>query len=138
MKYFIDTNIFLRVLIQEDKKQFTECKNLLQRVKENKLDACTGTIVLAEVVWTLGSYYQYSKAQVVEAVKSIFNLRGLRILDTYDNARAIELFEKYSVKYIDTLIASYAEIADKDITIISYDRDFAKLPVLYKTPREVI
>lgn len=134
MQYFVDTNIFLRTLIKEDEVQFNKCRILLQQIKENKIKAYTNTLVLAEVVWTLTSYYQFSKSSVIQALRSIINLRGLKVVDNYDYLTALELFEKYSVKYIDTLIASDKQVYSKKATIVTYDQDFKKLPVLYKEP----
>lgn len=134
MQYFVDTNIFLRTLIKEDEVQFNKCRIFLQQIKENKIEAYTNTLVLAEVVWTLTSYYQFSKSSVIQALRSIINLRGLKIVDNYDYLTALGLFEKYSVKYIDTLIASNSQVHSKQATIVTYDQDFKKLPVLYKEP----
>lgn len=134
MLYFIDTNIFLRTLIKEDETQFERCKKFLQQVKENKIEAYTNTLVLAEIVWTLSSYYQFKKDQVVGAVRSVLNLRGLKIIDSYNHLIALELYEKHQVKYIDAVIASDAGVSSKKAQIVTYDQDFTKLGVLSKTP----
>lgn len=134
MQHFVDTNIFLRVLVADQKKQFIESKRFLNKVKENKIIACTSSIVLAEIVWTLTSYYKFPKEKVIQAVRSIVNLRGMKIIDNFNHLLALELYEKYSVKYIDALIASIKEIAAKEMIVISYDKDFAKLPILSQNP----
>lgn len=137
MKYFIDANIFLRVLTGDQKKQFNECRAFLQKVKENKIEAYTSNIILAEIVWTLGSYYSFSKDKITQAVKSILNLSGLKFIDSYDSLKALEFYVKYSIKYIDALIVSDGEILEKNVTVVTYDKDFAKLPILSKEPKEV-
>lgn len=136
MIYFIDTNIFLRSLYKENAQTFLECTNFLKAVKENKVDACTSTIVLTEIVYTLRSYYQLDKEIIIKGLQSIVQLGGLKIVDEYDHRLALQFFEKYSVKYIDALIASNKSIVSKKMTIVSYDRDFHKLPVLWEEPHE--
>lgn len=138
MEYFIDTNIFIRVLHKENEKLFRECLLLLQSIKENKIEAYTGTVVLTEVVWTLSSFYKISKAKIIEGLRGIININGLKILDNYKQSLALTLFEKHSVKYIDALIASNKDIYSKKICIVSYDSDFDKLKVLRREPKEVI
>lgn len=138
MHYFIDTNIFLRVLTADNKKQYKDSILLLKKIKENKIDAVTGTIVIAEIVWSLGSYYQFSKEKIIRAVRSVINLRGIKIIDDYNDLLAIELYEKYSVKYIDALITTYKIIQEKKCIIVSYDKDFDKLSVLRKEPIDLI
>lgn len=137
MKYFIDTNIFLRTLIKEDEESFKECYSLLEAVKQGKVKAITAHIVLAEVAWTLTSYYGFSKAKVTQALEGIINLGGLRIIDGYQARISLELFKKERVKYIDTLIASIKGIQDKKLSVVSYDREFNRLGVLRKKPSEV-
>ncbi len=138
MRYFIDTNIFIRVLHKENEKLFRECVSLLQSIKENKIEAYTGTVVLTEVAWTLGSFYKISKAKIIEGLRGIININGLKILDNYNQSLALALFEKHSIKYIDALIASNEEVYTKKMTIVSYDRDFDKLPVIRKGPKDIL
>ncbi len=137
MLYFIDTNIFLRVLIKEDETQYARCYSVLKAIKENKIKARTSTVVLTEIVWTLNSYYKFPKKDITIAVRSILHLRGLDIKDYYNYPKALEWYEKYSIKFIDALIASHPEIQEKKMTIISYDRDYRKLPVLFLTPEKL-
>lgn len=138
MRYFIDANIFLRLLIKEDEKNYGQCYKLLSAVKTQKIKAVTSSITLAEIVWTLLSYYKFPKRKVVQAVRSVLNLRGLRIIDAFNPLISLELFSKYSIKYIDTLIASINEIKDKRWIVVSYDRDFDKLGIVRKEPFEVL
>ena len=138
MRYFIDTNIFLRVFVKDNEKAFKECLVLLTIVKENKIEAYTSSIVLAEINWTLGSYYHFSKPKTIRCIKSILNLRGLKVEDKHEMIRALQLYEKNSVKYIDAVIASDVDILDKRATVVSFDKDFDKLKVLRKEPKQII
>ena len=138
MRYFIDTNIFIRVLHKENEKLFQECLLLLQSIKKNEIEAFTGTVVLTEAVWTLSSFYKISKAKIIEGVRGIININGLKVLDNYNQSLALTLFEKHSIKYIDALIASNEDINARKMTIVSYDRDFDRLPVIHQEPKEVL
>lgn len=136
-KYFLDTNIFLRALIKENKTSFKDCCQLLKMIKLNQIKAVTASLILAEIVWTLSSYYQFPKKKVVRAIKGIINLRGLKIVDNYSPLISLDLFSQKKVKYIDTLIVSIEEIQTKKWAVVSYDKDFDKLRVTRKEPREI-
>lgn len=138
MRYFIDTNIFIRVLHKENEKLFHECFSFLKSVKENKIEAYTGTVVLTEVVWTLSSFYKISKAKIIEGLRGIINISGLKITDNYNQSLALTLFEKHSIKYIDAFIASIEEVSAKKMIVVSYDRDFDKLPVIRQEPKDIL
>ena len=138
MIYFIDTNIFLRVLVNENQTFHDQCELLLDKIKQNKIKAITGTVVLTEVLWTLLSYYKTSKIKAVSSVEGILNLRGLKIMDYYDHRMALELYNSHNVKYIDCLIASIKGFDEHKTTVVSYDHDFDKLKILRVEPVSLI
>lgn len=138
MKYLIDTNVFLRALVRENEEQFEECKQILQRIEMNSLSAVCSGLVLNEVVWTLQRYYKYPKEKIVIAGLGILNLFGKNMYQKYDYRNAFSLFSKYKVPFVDCCIASIREVHSKEWTIVSYDVDFKKLPVLWKTPKQIL
>jgi len=69
---------------------------------------------------------------------SISRLKNLRIIDKFNANLAIEIYKKLPIKFIDALIASNPRILKKEVMIISYDKDFDKLNVIRKEPKEVI
>lgn len=137
MKYFVDTNIFLRTLIRENKETFSECYRFLELIKTNKIEGVTSSLVLAEMIWTLTSYYRFSRKRAARAVRSVLSLSGLRIIDDYYHNLALTLFENNKVKYIDSLIASIPAVQDNAWVVVSYDKDFDRLGVLRREPGDV-
>jgi predicted nucleic-acid-binding protein len=135
-RYFFDTNIFLRVLVREDEKTFSECVRLLESVKNGKIKACTSSLVLAEIQWVLGSVYKFSKNETVEAIKGVLALKNLKVEDGHDVLSAISLYERHSVKFVDTLLASHRTVK-RGMPIVSYDKDFSVLDVHWLQPKDV-
>jgi len=125
MVYFIDTNIFIRVLELENEKMFEECSGVLRLIKNGEVKAFTSNLVLS----VLGSFYNESKEKVIKGLNGIINITNLKIIDKFDPSEALDLYLKHSVKYIDTLICTMPEIKSKKMTVISYDKDFDKLGV---------
>jgi predicted nucleic-acid-binding protein len=136
MTYIIDTNIFLRTLIKDDDKVFSDCINLLELVKKNKINVVVPGVVFAEVIWVLSSFYKFPKSKVIRAVNSIQKLSGIKIIDSYDYNQTFSLYEEKNVKYIDCLIASL--VKDKSYVVISYDKDFDKLKIKRQEPEEFL
>ena len=137
-KYFIDTNVFLRALVKEDERSFEESVRLLDLVRNGEIVAYTSCLVMAEVSWVLGKFYDFSKEQIAFSLKTIVALKNLKIDDRSDAGAAVSLYEKNNVKFVDALIASLAIVRKKNLTILSYDKDFAKLPVKWLRPKEVL
>jgi predicted nucleic-acid-binding protein len=135
---FIDTNIFLRILTKDNKRMFDECMNLLMFIKTGKIESRTSTLVLSEIVWTLGTTYNFSRKRIADAIKSIINVPEIKVVEGHEIMLATEFFEKYSVKFIDSLIASIPGIQSGEWTIVSYDKDFDKLGIKRVEPSDII
>lgn len=139
MKYFLDSNIFLRFFADDQKGQHhLECAKLIKKIKNGDLKATSSHLVLAEVVWTLDSYYEASKDKVVKVLNTLESLNGLKITDNFLTIDANMFFKLKSVKYIDALIASNPEIQSKRMSVVSYDKDFDKLGVKRLEPKDLI
>ncbi len=124
--YFIDTNIFLRALIKDDIKSFAKVILLLENIKNNKIQAYSSSIVIAEIVWTLKSFYKLSKEDIIKAVDSILNLKGLNFIETQNITEALTMYKDNNVKFTDCLIYSSLDTT-KDWYVVSCDTDFDKL-----------
>lgn len=135
---FLDTNIFLRVIVKEDEKTFLECTKLLASVKSGERRAYTSTLVLAEINWVLGSFYKFPKSEVVLALPGILSLKNLTVDDKYDTLTAISLYERHSVKFIDALLSTHHLVFRKEVPMVSYDKDFSVLPVNWLRPEDVL
>jgi uncharacterized protein len=137
-KVFIDTNIFVRTVVIEDEDVSGDCERLLGLVRENKIRAMTSNLVLAEVVWVLGSYYKKNRTQITEVIEAIIGLRGLDLVDRVDPVWAVRKYKKHGVKFVDALVASMKPIREKAWIVVSYDKDFDKLGVVRKEPKELV
>lgn len=134
--YFIDSNIFLRVLAKENPQIFDECVGLLTKIRNKGSGTAfyTGNLVVAEVAWTLASYYKAPKDLIIKGLGSIFNTGNIKFVEDYDFKVALKIYAEKNVKFIDALIASIPQIQAKEWTVISYDRDFDKIGINRKEP----
>lgn len=123
MKYFIDTNVFLRNL-NLNSPQFPFAKKILDSTKAGDINSYTSNIVLSEINWVLKSYYKFSKEEIIMVLDSIQNLNKLKFIDNIDEKKALEIYRKLNIKYVDCQIAS---ILGDDFTIISFDNEFKKI-----------
>lgn len=137
-KYFIDTNIFLRTLLRDDEKTFNDCLEFLKRIKENNIVALTSNLILAEINWTLLKVYKFPKERVLVGLTSVLKLSNLKVTDDFDSYLAKEIYEKFPVKFIDALIASNPAIFNKEVAVVSYDKDFDKIGVKRMEPSKII
>jgi len=137
-RYFLDSNIFLRPIVKDNPEKVRDCEGLFEKLKKGEIKALTSNLILAEIIWVGNSFYKIEKKDLVGMIRGILDFKNLKIIDSFDSRKAMEFYEKYPVKFIDALIASNPKIFKKEITIISYDKDFDKLDVKRKEPKEVL
>ena len=136
-RYFIDTNIFLRFLIKDAPSPNQACIDFFKAVKSNRLQAACSDLVLAEIAWTLNSYYKFPKQQIADSLNSIRHLRGVLWSNRFDTSLALQLYQENNVKFIDSLLSSIPQIQSGRWTIVSYDHDFDKLRLNRLEPQQI-
>ncbi|UCH97946.1 MAG: PIN domain-containing protein [Candidatus Aminicenantes bacterium] len=120
---FIDTNILLRYLTGDDPIKYERCRDLFKRVLEKKILLLTSDMVIAELIWTLHSFYNVSKEEIIEKVTIMINTPNLKILNKKLLSEALVLFSQENIDYIDAYNAVFMK--NKGCTqIFSYDKDF--------------
>jgi len=135
-KIFVDTNVWLRFLVADDKEKFEECKKFLILNENGKFKIYTSTIVLLEIAYTLFSFYRADKKEIISDIKNILLARNLTLIEKTNFPNALEIFKKFNIKIADCLIIS--QIPQKTI-LCTYDKDFIKVPkIKVATPREII
>jgi predicted nucleic-acid-binding protein len=132
----IDTNVWLRYVVGDDKKQYGECENFFDLVDDGVLKPYVSNVTLMETAFTLKSYYGFTKQRINSYLSDIFEVRNIVILEKTVSKEALALMAKSGVKYTDCLIAGQLK---KDMVIVSYDKDFDKLvPGRRKEPGDLV
>lgn len=133
-KLFLDTNVWLRFIL-EDNLQAKDCRKLIVQIESGKWRVYTSTIVMMEINYVLSSVYKIKTNQVLNDLEAILKTRNLTLIEKTDFRQALKYYKQTKIKLTDCLIA--AQLQPKMI-LVSYDRDFLKLPVTVKTPADLI
>lgn len=133
-KLFLDTNVWLRFIL-EDNEQAEDCRKLITQIEVGKWRVYTSTIVMLEVNYVLSSIYKIKMSQVVVDLEAILETRNLTLIEKTDFRQALKFYRQYKIKLTDCLIA--VQLPPKMI-LVSYDQDFKKLPVIVKKPGELL
>jgi len=88
--YFVDTNIFIRYLTNDDPVKADRVEKLLSEAAAGKIRLVTAEMVLAEVVWVLESFYGLKNVEVGSMVKAILATPGLEVLNSALVEKALE------------------------------------------------
>lgn len=106
---FIDTNYFLRYLLNDIPKHYLEAKKLFLAGSERKISLITSSIVFFEVFWVLKSFYNLNKENCILALKNILKLSFVHLRERDVLKDALMLFEKTSLDLEDCYNIYYAK-----------------------------
>ncbi len=120
---FVDTNIFLRYLTKDDPSKYEKCREMFKRAMKGEIAITTSGMVIAELLWTLLSYYKVPKAEVIEKVSVIVGTKNLSIPEKHIVADALVLYARKNIDFIDAYNAVFMRYHGLR-EIFSYDEDF--------------
>jgi len=124
---FVDTNVFLRFLTRDDPAKSERCRRLFEQAVAGTIALRTSELVIAEVVWTLLSYYELPKPVVIEKVSQILNTPNLAVTNQDALIEALVLWSRHNCDFIDAYNAALMRY-DGLTELVSYDADFDLLP----------
>ena len=129
---FVDTNIFIRYLTKDDPSKYEKCRELFKKTIEGEIEIATSELVIAELIWTLLSYYKVPKADVIQKVSIIIGTENLFIPGKDIIADALVLYARKNIDYIDAYNAVFMKNQGLQ-EIYSYDEDFDTIETLQRT-----
>lgn len=129
-RVFVDTNVFLRFLTNDDPAKAKRAENLFREAVRGRVRLVTSLLVMAEIVWTLESFYRVEKFSIASSVRKILNTPNLECPEGASLLEALDLYVEQNVDFIDAYHAVH--VREQGLTrVVSYDRKhFGRVPWL--------
>ena len=126
-RVFADTNLFLRYLTDDVPAQADAVEAVLRRAAAGEIILVVNSLVIAEIVWTLESFYSLPRDEVQAKVLAILNTPGLEVADGPLVVRAILWYAEKNVDFADAYNAAWL-LGQGIKTAYTFDRKhFARL-----------
>ena len=120
-KAVIDTNLLVRYLTGDDPQKAKSVDNLLSKAERGELKILVPSIVIAELVWVLESFYQMHSTEIAELIEAVLNTPGIEVTEKSIIASTLKLYRTKNIDLIDAWIIEFAK--DRGIkTIYTFDR----------------
>jgi predicted nucleic-acid-binding protein len=123
----IDTNILLRLWLNDDPAQSKRIDQLLAEHGGLPGSLLVTDVVLVEAVWTLKSAFEQDKHAQLIAVRSLLEETAFAFEDREAVAAALTLFESGLCGFADCLVVAKHARQGCDFTA-TFDRGMRKLP----------
>ena len=123
----IDTNILLRLWLNDERAQSKRIDQLLVEHGGLPGSLLVTDVVLVEAVWTLKSAFEQGKQALLIAVRSLLEETAFAFEDREAVETALALFESGSCGFADCLVVAKHARRGCDFTA-TFDRGMRKLP----------
>ena len=118
---FVDTNLFVRYLTDDDAEKADRVEALLGEASEGRVRLVTADLVLVELVWVLESSYDLKPVEIAPMIRSILATPGMEVINGALLAEALDHYEGNNIDIVDGYIAALME--KLNITdVYSFDR----------------
>ncbi|MBU0569291.1 PIN domain-containing protein [Patescibacteria group bacterium] len=126
-KILLDTNIFLRLLIPEDKNLHLKARKLIDEIKIRGRKAYVPQIVIFEIHFALTKFYDFKKQKVADFLEAVLLMGYLNVESRKYFVEAIKIYRENNVGFPDCFLVATSLLDDSEL--ITLDN---KLERLYK------
>ena len=121
----LDTNVLVRVLVEDDEKQAQSAQALLGGLTPARLGFVCGEVVV-ELVWVLERTYGLSRDRIATVLEGLVSTEGLLVESADDVGQAAFRYRQGGVGFSDLMIAAAAKRSGAT-RLYTFDRKAVRL-----------
>ncbi|TDA70278.1 MAG: PIN domain-containing protein [Clostridia bacterium] len=126
---WVDANVVLRFLLRDNEDLYNKAAEIVGLVEKGELQLLVSVLTVAELVWTLESFYAFSKERIKEVLSAFLTASGIEVEERRVVLAALEDYAAQNVDFIDAYLARHA-VARGTTLVCTFDKKhFARLPV---------
>lgn len=133
-KIFADTNIFIRLYLQDNPKLSPMAKEIVSACESGKFVLVICPVTILEIVWLLLSFYKTPKEKILLFLEEILQISNIEIVNRTTIEKTISLYESRNIDITDAYWIVIME-QEKIKKIFSFDHDFDKIRSLTRLER---
>lgn len=121
----LDANVILRFFREDHPEHFRRVKNLFQQAEKGMISCYIDSVVLAEVIWTLASFYKVSRLEITTKLEMLLAQKWMVNENKQTLLSALHQFQETNLDYIDCWLLAVSEAYA--IPIETFDKKLQKL-----------
>lgn len=129
--HFIDTNIFLRYFIKDEKEaENIKVENFFKSIVDGQINCFTNTMVINEIIWVLEKYYGWAKTDVCDNIEFLLNTPNIKIKERVLLQKAVNSYRELNIDFMDIYNYFYIK-TENEAVIYSFDKHYDRLAKKY-------
>lgn len=126
---WVDANVILRFLLRDDERLYARAAEIMAEVEAGRLNLLVSPLTVAEMVWTLESYYELPRERIRDVIASFLQAEGIEAEEAIVLLQSLDDYLSKNVDFIDAYVANHA-LSKRISTIYTFDKKhFSRLPV---------
>lgn len=121
----LDTNGFLRLLLNDIPEQADKVERLIKKAKEEKITILVPQIILFEIHFILQKYYLFETEDIVEKLKSLVAAPYFQIESKDIFSKALLVYERNNISFVDSFLLAKAQLENAEL--FTFDKDLMEL-----------
>jgi predicted nucleic acid-binding protein len=123
---YVDTNVIVRFLTRTPPDLAAQTKALFEAIERGEMELIIDEIILAETVWVLKSFYDFSASEIARVLQDLLSHTGIHAVEKDSSLTALSLFADKNIDFVDALLAVHmAKQGDKEV--YSFDTHFDRI-----------
>lgn len=124
-RYLIDTNVLLRLLLQDIPSQYNQAEKLFLDAKNGKTDLIIPQIVIFEINFALKKFYHLKKEDIIEKLKSLVSTDYVQVESRDTFQQTFILYKKNNVSFVDCFLIAKTQVEEAEL--FTFDHKLKKL-----------
>ena len=124
-KIIVDANIVIRFLLNDHPTLSSRAKAIFLKAQQGNIIIYIDEVILAEVIWTLSSFYKIKKLDIVDRLEKLLSQNWIINPKKKLLIKALMLFGTSNLDYIDCWVFEVSKY--QKITLETFDEDLKKL-----------
>ena len=125
--HLLDANVILRFLTNDPPEMALRAASFFKEITAGQINVTIEDVVLAEVVWTLRSFYRAERTAIADQLIELISDDNVANDDKQSLSLALTLYRQHNLGFADALLAARS-LTRGDTEIISFDRGLDRVP----------
>ena len=123
MDVILDANVIVRYLVGDEKSHQKQAIVWFKEAEQEKLHIVVKTMVVAETLFVLDSFYKLDKNEVSSALRTFLSQQWFDVEDREGLILALDFYTQ-GIHFVDCFVMAMAGITHSEL--LSFDKDLLK------------